>query len=50
MRKREFKPLRLIRDSYPKYDVTMDELPPSNAEGIVRMHIIDFLAPEKLGL
>jgi predicted AAA+ superfamily ATPase len=40
---REFGVLKLIKDNYPKYVLTMDKLPLSNSEGIVRMNIIDFL-------
>lgn len=40
---REFKPLLEIRDHYPKYVVTMDELWHDNIEGIKHVHIADFL-------
>ena len=39
---REFTPLRLIRDHYPKFVLTMDELP-SGQDGIRQMNIVDFL-------
>ncbi len=40
---REFKPLLGIRDNHPKYIVTMDESWNDNIEGIMVMHIADFL-------
>ena len=40
---RELRPLRAIPDNYPKYLVTMDEIPPSSEEGIHRMPIERFL-------
>ncbi len=41
--KREFGVLRKIKDNYPKYVITMDNLPQTNNDGIIRMHIFDFL-------
>lgn len=40
---REFGPLRSIRDSYPKYVVTMEEIWQDNYEGIKHLHISEFL-------
>ena len=40
---REFSVLEKVKDNYPKYVITMDNLPKSNRNGITRMHIIDFL-------
>lgn len=40
---REFSTLLGIRDNYPKYVVTMDELWRDNVEGVKNMHIADFL-------
>jgi predicted AAA+ superfamily ATPase len=40
---RELRALRDIPDNYPKYLVTMDEIPPSSEEGIHRMSIEKFL-------
>jgi predicted AAA+ superfamily ATPase len=40
---REFSPLLEIRDHYPKYVVTMDEVWKDNVQGIKHMHISDFL-------
>jgi len=41
---REFGNLKKIKDNYPKYVVTMDEIDVgSNFEGIIHMHIKDFL-------
>jgi len=42
---REFEPLRIIRDHYPKFVLTMDDLP-SGHNGIQQMHIVDFLLSE----
>ena len=42
-REREFRALEKIRDNHPKYILSMDNLPPSNNNGIIRMNIIDFL-------
>jgi len=39
---RELRALRDIPDNYPKYLVTMDEIPPSSEEGIHRMSIENF--------
>jgi hypothetical protein len=43
-RDREFKPLRLVQDNFPKYVVSMDEGPAGNDNGIIRMYILDFLS------
>ncbi|MBI4646860.1 MAG: ATP-binding protein [Bacteroidia bacterium] len=40
---REYKALRKIKDNYPKYVLSMDNLPETNTDGIIRMNIIDFL-------
>lgn len=40
---REYKPLLEIKDHYPKYVVTMDEVWKDNIEGIQHKHIADFL-------
>jgi len=40
---REFGPLLEIRDSYPKYVVSMDELWQDNLEGVRHLYIADFL-------
>ena len=42
---REFEPLRIIRDHYPKFVLTMDDLP-TGYNGIQQMNIIDFLLSE----
>ncbi len=39
---REIEPLRRVRDNYPKYIITMDEIS-SNNEGIKQINVIDFL-------
>ena len=46
-RKREFKPLLMIPDNYPKYILTMDNYDFSQ-EGIKHMNIIDFLKNEDI--
>jgi hypothetical protein len=38
--------LRDIPDNYPKYLVTMDEIPASSEEGIQRMPVEQFLLRE----
>lgn len=43
---RELRPLRNISDNYPKYLVTMDEIPPSSEEGLHRISIEKFLLQE----
>ena len=43
---REFSPLLEIKDNFPKYVVTMDELWTDNIEGIKHVHIADFLLQE----
>jgi predicted AAA+ superfamily ATPase len=40
---REFSALEKIKDNYPKYVVTMDNMPQSDRNGIKRIHITDFL-------
>jgi predicted AAA+ superfamily ATPase len=42
-KEREFSVLEKVKDNYPKYVITMDNLPTSNRNGITRMHIVDFL-------
>lgn len=44
---REFSPLLEVRDHYPKYVVTMDDLWHDNIEGIEHKHIADFLLLEE---
>jgi len=40
---REFSPLLQIRDHYPKFVVSMDDFWKDNIEGVIHMHIADFL-------
>ena len=40
---REFGVLKRVKDNYPKYVLSMDNLPNTDNDGIIRMHIIDFL-------
>ena len=44
---REFTPLLEVRDHYPKYVVTMDELWHDNIEGVEHKHIADYLLMEE---
>jgi len=44
---REFSPLLEIRDHYPKYVVTMDDIWHDNIEGIKHLHIADFLLADE---
>ena len=41
--KREFGILQQIPDNFPKYVISMDKLPKTNNEGIIRMNMLDFL-------
>jgi predicted AAA+ superfamily ATPase len=43
VRDREFSPLRALSDSYPKYVLTLDNMPEYNIDGVKRMNIEDFL-------
>ncbi len=43
---REHKPLLRIKDNYPKYVITMDDLLTDNIDGIEHYHIADFLLKE----
>lgn len=43
---REFSPLMQIKDNYPKYVITLDELQQENQDGIVHWHLMDFLLGE----
>lgn len=44
---REFAPLKKIKDNYPKFVLTMDDLPMGES-GIMQQNIIDFLLDEQL--
>ena len=44
---RETAPFRKIRDNYPKYIITMDELP-SDEDGIKIVNVVDFLLSEDI--
>ncbi|MDR3230049.1 MAG: ATP-binding protein [Synergistaceae bacterium] len=46
---REFAPLAAVRDNYPKYVLSMDDLWNGNIEGIRHMHAADFLLKEDDG-
>ena len=43
---REMRPLKLLQDNYPKYILSMDPLPKSNEDGIIRMNIREYLVSE----
>lgn len=46
---REFKPLKEVRDNYPKYVVTMEEnFYTDNIEGINHINLVDFLLDETI--
>ena len=45
---RELRPLRNIRDSYPKYILTLDEDPEADYEGIRRMNALEWLIGENI--
>jgi len=40
---REYKPLQMIKDSYPKLVLSLDKLPIGQRDGIKWMNLIDFL-------
>lgn len=42
MYEREIRPLKKVADHYPKYIITMDEIP-MGEDGIKQINIIDFL-------
>jgi len=41
--KREFEPLLMVRDHYPKYVVSMDEVFDDNIEGVKHINLIEFI-------
>lgn len=43
---REFEPLLMIKDHYPKYVVSMDDNFNDNIEGVKHIHLIDFISSE----
>jgi len=43
VRERELRPLRLIRDNYPKYVISTDKTPLSDFDGVTHLNIIEFL-------
>lgn len=44
---REYKPLLTIKDQYPKYLVSMDDDRQDNYEGVIHLHLKDFLLAEE---
>jgi predicted AAA+ superfamily ATPase len=47
--KREFAPLKEIKDNFPKYVVSMDRYAERNDEGVVGIHLRDFLLKDDNG-
>ena len=45
---REFTPLTAIKDSYPKYVVTMDKFWQADENGVKGIHLRDFLLKKNL--
>ncbi|MDD3148063.1 MAG: ATP-binding protein [Candidatus Riflebacteria bacterium] len=45
-REREFRPLRLIRDSFRKTVITLDKFQFDDSDGIEHVNLIDFLLSE----
>lgn len=45
---REFSPLRMVKDYYPRYVLSLDPLMESDYEGIKRIHIADFLLADEI--
>ena len=43
---REYENLRKIKDNYPKYVLRLDDFAAGNTDGIITMHIADFLLSE----
>lgn len=46
-RDREFRPLNKIKDNYPKYVLSMDEINLSS-NGIIHMNILEFLKADEI--
>jgi len=46
--RRETETLLKIKDNYPKYIISMDDLPVSNIEGIIQMNVRAFLMDRDL--
>ena len=44
---REFRPLLMVKDNYPKYVISTDEFDMSH-DGIKHMNILDFLLDDKI--
>ncbi len=43
---REFKPLQMVKDHYPKYVVSMDENFKDNIEGVRHVYLGDFITSD----
>ena len=43
---REFEPLLMVKDHYPKYVVSMDENFRDNIEGIRHVNLIEFISSD----
>ena len=48
MIEREFSALKMIKDNYPKYVISMDTVFGSDSEGIQRVNLIDFLLSDDI--
>jgi predicted AAA+ superfamily ATPase len=44
---RELRPLYAVKDSYPKFLLTMDDDPPATQDGIRRLNVLDWLLATK---
>lgn len=49
VRERELRPLLKIKDNYPKYVLSLDDVPIPDFDGIIHMNVIDFLMGKGLG-
>ncbi len=45
---REFSALKIIKDNYPKYVISMDKIFGTDFEGIQRINLIDFLLTDDI--
>ncbi len=44
---REFEPLLLVKDHYPKYVVSMDENFNDNIEGVKHVNLLEFISSDR---
>ena len=45
---REFSALKMIKDNYPKYVISMDKIFGTDFEGIKRINLVDFLMTDDI--